>query len=177
MGLTLRRKETIDMPPPLAKKKRSRVGEITTTWATDFRDSIRSFRRTFWPTTPVYGGTVLSYSAARALYRNDEKKANLGSGFCRRIVNSTMDFMELPRCDTGDEVVDEFVNKCIHTFWAGKLTEGIRDACRDADTVIRIRRHDPENPLVSAEEWESCYLEVVPPETVAIYYKEGWRRA
>jgi hypothetical protein len=172
MNLMKRNYTESTLAPPVAKKK-GLVGEISTGWATSALNGIRYFRRTFWPTPVVYGGTVVSYATARALYRNDQKNSNLGAGFGRRIINSTMDFTGLPQSDTGDEVIDEFLNKCIHTYWNGKLIEAIRDCCRDADTVIRIRRYDPENPLVSAEEWESCYLEVIPPESCTIFYKQG----
>lgn len=169
----LNRENTSSSSPPAVIPKGVRVGEISTGWANAFRNGIRSFRRTFWPASPTYSGTAISYELARSLYRNDNKKANLGSGFCRRIVNSVGDFMELPWSATGDEVVDEFLNKAIHTYWASVIQQAIRDAVRDADTVVRVRRHDPENKLVSAEEWEMCYLEVIPPESVAIYYKQN----
>lgn len=169
--LPTRTKSTsLDRPKPPGKAKRGRIGEITTTWARDFRDSMRKLRHGFWPTTVNYGRSTLSYADARALYRNDDKKANLGSGFGRRIINSVPDFMDLPMSATGDEVIDEFLNKGIHTFWAAELQQVIRDATRDGDSVLRVRRHNPENKLVSVDEWESCYLEVVPPETCAIYY-------
>lgn len=170
MGILTRRE--IEPAPPLARR-RSKIGEISTAWAGEVRNGLRSFRRTFWPTAPSYAGTTLSYSQARRLYRNDDKSNNLGAGFCKRIINATVDFMELPRSATGDEIVDEFLNRCIETFWVAELEQFFRDVVRDADSIVRIRRHDPENPLISPDEWESCYLEVVPPESCAIYYAQG----
>jgi hypothetical protein len=75
---------------------------------------------------------------------------------------------------TGDEIVDEFLNRGI-TFTGGELVQMIRDSMRDGDTVLRVRRHDPENKLVSADEWESCYLEIVPPESMRDLLQAGWR--
>lgn len=171
MGLLTKREHPA--APPLARKPKTLVGEISTAWARTWDSAFGRIRRTLWPSVPAYGGTVLSYESARAYYRNDQAKSSLGAGFARRIINSVADFMELPRPDSGDEVVDEFLNKCMTTFWNGKLYEAFRDVARDGDTVLRLRRHDMNNPLVSAEEWESCYLEVIPPESCAIYYKEG----
>lgn len=171
MGI-LTRDKTTDPPPPVSRRK-SRVGEISTSWVHSFTGGIRTLRRSFWPTTPSYVGTKISYDLTRQLYRNDNKTASLGAGFARRIINSTVDFMELPRAASGDEIVDEFLNKCIGVYWRGEIQQMLRDACRDADTVVRVKRHDPNNKLVSAEEWESCYLEIIPPERCGIYYKQN----
>jgi len=88
-------------------------------------------------------------------------------------VNSRPDFIDLPHSATGDEVFDEFLDNCIHNYWSPQLVQMIRDATRDADTVVRIRRFSSDNPLVSAEEWESCYLEIVSPERCSIIYRQG----
>jgi len=137
----------------------------------------QAFRRTFWPTTTSITGTKINYNNTRKLYRNDDPRTNLGSGIVRRIVNSRVDFMELPHSATGDELIDEFLDTCISVYWQNELQQMIRDATRDADTVVRIRRHSQENPLISPEEWEACYLEIVPPEKCSIIYKQhGDRR-
>lgn len=167
----LTRREAQPDPPPLSKR-RSRIGEISTGWVRDLSHGLRTFRKTFWPTTPLYAGTAISYELARSLYRNDNRKSNLGAGFCRRIINANVDFMELPYSATGDEIIDEFLNKGISVYWRAEIEQTFRDATRDAETVLRVRRHDPENPLVSPEEWEICYLEVVSPERAAIYYQQ-----
>jgi hypothetical protein len=169
MGLLSKDKQ-IDIPP-IARPKKGRIGEITTTWA-NIWSGIR--RKGLWPTPVAYmsGSTKLSYSLARALYRNDQQTSNLGAGFCKRIVNAIVDFTELPMSATGDEIIDEFLNNCIHTYWRSELLQMIRDASRDADVIVRVRRHDPANRLVTPDEWESCYLEIVPPETCAIYYRQ-----
>jgi hypothetical protein len=168
----LRDKTSLDRPP-MARPKKSRIGEISTSWANTFAGVFR--RRGLWPSAPQYqsGSTCLTYALARALYRNDNKASNLGAGFGKRIVNSIVDFTDLPMAASGDEVVDEFLNNAIHNYWSAPIQQFIRDLCRDADSVIRVRRHDTNNKLVAVDEWESCYLEIVPPETVAIYYKEN----
>lgn len=172
MGILTRNKPETDLVV--------QTGEISTAWATGWlggiRTGFRNFRRTFWPTTPSYAGTKVSYAKTRQLYRSDDKNSNLGSGMIRRIVNSRVDFMELPFPATGDEIVDEFLQTCIDTYWAADLQQMIRDTVRDAETVVRIRRHGENNPLVSPEEWEACYLEIVPPERTSIYYKQNGDR-
>lgn len=154
-----------------------RVGEISTSWASGvgkgLRNAFRSLSRTFWPSTPSMAGTKITYAKTRSLYRNDDSQSNLGGGIIRRIINSRVDFMELPHPSTGDEIVDEFLESCIHVYWAAELQQMIRDACRDADTVVRIRRHPQDDPLVTEEEWEACYLEILPPERVTVYYAQG----
>lgn len=156
------------------------VGEISTRWATGWlggiRTGFRNFRRTFWPTTPSYAGTKVSYTTTRQLYRSDDKNSNLGSGMVRRIVNSRVDFIELPFVATGDEVIDEFLQKGIDTYWSSDLQQMIRDATRDAETVVRIKRYNQDNPLISAEQWEICYLESVPIERTSIYYLQNGDR-
>ncbi len=153
------------------------IGEISTRWAKGWfgglRTGFRNFRRTFWPTTPSYAGTKISYEQTRNLYRSADKQSNLGAGMVRRIINARVDFIELPHPSSGDDVVDEFLYKCIWTYWASALQQMIRDSTRDAETVIRIKRHDQSNRLISDEEWEACFLEVIPPERVSIYYKQG----
>lgn len=166
------RKKTKVEIPPMARRKRSLIGEMSTAWSSAVVNNLRSFRKTFWPMPTSYVGTKVTYALTRKLYRNDDRKSNLG-GFGKRIVNSTVDFMGLPIVASGDEIVDEFLNKCVDNYWRGELTQAFRDSCRDGETIVRVRRHDPDNPLISPEEWEACYLEVVTPETCAIYYKTG----
>jgi hypothetical protein len=169
----LSRRDNTSTIPPMARPKKGRIGEISTSWARGFAGVLR--RTGLWPTAPQYlGGTsAISYALARSLYRNDNKSSNLGAGFCKRIVNAIVDFVELPHAASGDEVVDEFLTNAIHNYWAPQLQQMVRDSARDADTVVRVRRYDQNNPLISPDEWETCYLEIVPPETVAIFYKQG----
>lgn len=179
MGLFSSTRLPADAPPmalPPGKHKTGIISEISTAWTSGLRSSFRSFRRTFWPTASNFGGTQISYERTRSLYRNDDKKVNLGSGVCRRIVNSSMDFIGIPRSSTGDEIVDEFLDKCLNNYWGNQILEMYRNACRDADTVVRVRRDELDDPLVSPEEWECCYLEVIDPERCVIYYEFGNKR-
>ena len=146
---------------------------VPSDWFGRLRTRFQGFRRTFWPTRPSMGSTKIDYHKTRSLYRNDDPKTNLGSGIVRRIVNSRADFIDLPHSATGDELYDEFLDNCIHVFWRAQLIQMIRDATRDADTIVRIRRHSSDNPLVASEEWEACYLEIVSPERCSILYKQG----
>jgi hypothetical protein len=130
-------------------------------------------RRTFWPGRPVYDNTKVNYEIARQLYRNDGNDSNLGAGFCRPIIDLTVEFMGMPRASTGDEIYDDHINDCIETYWGDSLQQMIRNACRDSHTIVRIRRKDMKsNVLVEREESEACFFEIYEPERVAIYYDE-----
>lgn len=155
---------------------RKRIGEMIGSWNLGVRSSFRGFRKSFWPGQVAFEGAAVSYAKTRALYRNDDGKSNLGGGFSRRIINSTPDYMGMPRSVSGDVAVDDFLNNAIQDAWGSDLTQVIRDACRDSKTILRYRRENPDNPLVTAEEWANGYLEVVPPESVEIYYTDNTHR-
>jgi len=132
-----------------------------------------SLRRSFWPGRPTYDRTKIHYDMARQLYRNDAADSNLGSGFCRPIIDLAVNFMGLPRAASGDDIADDYLNDCISNHWASELQQMIRNACRDSLTIVRIgRKNAKTNPLVTDEESEACFLEIVDPERVAIFYDE-----
>jgi hypothetical protein len=136
------------------------------------RVSWDALRRTFWPTSngAIVPRQQVNYGQARALYRNDDRSMNLGSGFSKPIIDLTVQFMGIPRAVTGDEILDEFLNDCIRCYWPVQIQEMIRNSCRDSKTVVRMRRADTDDPLVTAQESAACYLEVLMPEQVEIIY-------
>jgi hypothetical protein len=151
---------------------RQLVSEQFTTVTGSLRNPWASIRRTFWPGRPAYDRTKVNFDLARQLYRNDGE-TNLGSGFCRPIIDLEVEFMGLPRSATGDEIVDDYLNGCIHVFWASALDQMKRNAMRDSMTVVRITRKDfNDDPLVTEEESEACFLEIIDPERVAVFYDE-----
>ena len=140
---------------------------------TGLRQAWQGLRRTFWPGRPVYDNSKVNYEIARQLYRNDGNETNLGAGFCRPIIDLTVEFMGMPRSASGEIDFDDFLNECIETYWTDSLQQMVRNACRDSHTIVRVRRKDvAENPLVTEEEAEHCFLEIYEPERVAIYYDE-----
>lgn len=154
--------------------KSAKVGEMID-WSvttTGLRSVWSAFsRRTFFPSKPSYASSKVNYEKARQLYRNDGRNFNLGGGFCRPIIDAPVGFMGLPRSASGDEIVDDFLNKCIETYWAPQLHEMFRNTTRDSHAVVRFRRSESRgNPLVTVEESQSGYLEVIAPERCSIYY-------
>jgi hypothetical protein len=148
-----------------------RVKGVTEMVDNGLRVSFGSLRRTFWPVSALSVSRV-NIQKTRNLYRNSDAATNLGSGFVRRIINAVPEYMSLPYVATGSEETDELLNHCIHQFWPVQLTEMVRDACRDTKVIARLRRGDINtNPLLSDEEVRSCYIEVIPPEQVEIFYR------
>lgn len=109
----------------------------------------------------------VNYSITRQLYRNDGDIC-LGSGFARPIVDLQVGFIGLPIVNTDNEATNDFLNECIQDHWASEIQALIRDAIRDSKTVVRVRRPDILDPLMTLDEAEHCVLEIVPPETVTI---------
>jgi hypothetical protein len=154
---------------PTIKRK---ISEMTSAWSTGLRTSfgqvVGSITHRFWPRT-IVGVSRVTFEKTRALYRNDAKEVNLGSGFCHPIIDLTVSFLGLPHSSIGDEIVDEFLDKCIHVYWANQIQAFVRDSCRDSSTVVRFRKSKP-NSLMVDDEIACGYLEIVPPETCVIFY-------
>jgi hypothetical protein len=125
----------------------------------------------YWGATPAYENTIINYDAARQLYRNDGD-ANLGSAFCKPIVNLQVQFMGLPTATVESEVIDDQLNNCLHNFWADDLQQMFRDSIRDSKTIVRIRQDSGDDPLMTAEEREHCKIECIAPERVLIFRNE-----
>src|SRR5215831_9631415 len=75
----------------------------------------------FWPTKhPAGEASVVNYDMTRMLYRNDGE-IGLGAGFAKPIVDVTVNFLGMPNVLLDDEDETEFLNECIHDFWAPQL--------------------------------------------------------
>ncbi len=149
----------------------TKVSEQIATLSGSLRSSFRSLGREVWPRIPVYSQSMVNYDLARSLYRNDDGKHNLGSGFSRIIIDTVVAFMGIPHVKGGDnEANDDFLNDCLQNYWRAEIGQMIIASCRDSKTIVRLRQHDFNDPLVATEERDHCYLEIVPPERVRVLY-------
>lgn len=137
--------------------------------ANAIRTGFRSLGMRFWPQGLATLDTpTVNYDVTRSLYRNDNVDMQLGSGFCKPIVDIQVNFIGLPTASTDSETLDDFLNACLHDFWADALQQVFRDAMRDSKTVVRVRRPDIDDPLMTVSEAEHCQLEIVAPERVEV---------
>lgn len=132
------------------------------------RSRFRVLTSKYWGSTPAYENTLVAYDLARQLYRNDGE-ANLGSQFCRPVIDLQVEFLGLPSASVEDEMIDDRLNSCLHDFWADDLQQMFRDAMRDSKTIVRIRQDSANDPLMTVEEREHCKIECVAPERVLIF--------
>jgi hypothetical protein len=132
------------------------------------RSGFRAVGLRFWPQShPSGSGTVVNYDYCRQLYRNSGDNA-FGAGFAKPIVDLQVGFMGLPFASTEDEMTDDFLNECLTNHWADELQQMFRDAIRDSKTIVRIRKPDILDPLMTIEEAQHCQLEIIPPDRVDI---------
>lgn len=132
------------------------------------RSRFRVTTSKYWGSVPAYENTAVIYDKTRQLYRNDGNE-NLGSGFCRPIVDLAVQFMGLPSASVEDEIIDDRLNSCLHDYWGEVVQQIFRDAIRDSKTIVRIRQPAMDDPLMTAEEREHCTIECVAPERVVIF--------
>ena len=111
--------------------------------------------------------SVVNYDLTRRIYRNDGDNC-LGTGFAKPIVDLQVGFIGIPIANTENEETNDFLNECITDHWANEIQEMMRDVLRDSKTIVRIRRPDILDPLMTLDEAEHCALEIVPPELVEI---------
>jgi len=135
---------------------------------TGLRSKFRVLSSKYWGGQPAFENTIISYDVARQLYRNDGP-ANLGSVFCKPIVDLQVQFMGLPSASVEDEIIDDRLNTCLHTFWADEIQQMLRDAIRDSKVIVRITQPSGDDPLMTAEEREHCQIECIVPERVMIF--------
>ncbi len=132
------------------------------------RSSFRAVGLRFWPQShPTGAGTVVNYDYCRKLYRNSGDNA-FGGGFAKPIVDLQVGFIGLPFASTQDEETDDFLNECLTDHWADELQQMLRDAMRDSKTIVRLRKPDILDPLMTIEEAQHCTLEIIPPDRVDI---------
>lgn len=134
------------------------------------RSTFRVVGNSFWPRShPSEEGTVINYEYTRALYRNSGDN-KLGAAFAKPIVDLQVGFMGLPRISTGNDSLDLFLNECVEDYWTDEIQQMFRDAIRDSKVVVRVRRPDVLDPLMTLDEAEHCCIELIPPERVDLQY-------
>jgi len=122
----------------------------------------------FWPTKhPAGEASVVNYDMTRMLYRNDGE-IGLGAGFAKPIVDVTVNFLGMPNVLLDDEDETEFLNECIHDFWAPQLREMFTAAIRDSKVIVKLCWPDILDPLMTIDESEHGTLEIIPPDLVDI---------
>lgn len=146
--------------------------QVVPPWAWFNFDGIRSSFRAvgvrFWPQShPASSGTVVNYDYCRQLYRNSGS-TGFGGGFAKPIVDLQVGFMGLPFASTENEELDDFLNECLTNYWADELQQMMRDSIRDSKTIVRLRKPDLFDPLMTIEEAQHCSIEIIPPDRVDI---------
>ena len=149
------------------------IPEWSFTPLSGLRSGFQILATRFWGSQPAYDNTIVNYDHCRPLYRNDGDTSNLGAGFCKPIIDLTVDFIGVPTASTDDETTTDFLNKCLHDYWGSEIKQVFRNSMRDSKTIMRLRLPDINNPLVSMEERTYGVLETVDPERVAIQYRPG----
>jgi len=132
------------------------------------RSRIRVLSSKYWSGQPAYENTLVDYDTARQLYRNDGPN-NLGTGFCKPIVDLQVEFIGLPKATVEDEDIDDRLNTCLHDYWGDTLQQMLRDSIRDSKVIMRITQPSGNDPLMTAEEREHCQIECIVPERVMIF--------
>lgn len=144
------------------------VSQIPWTVITGIRSTFRFNGTKFWPTShPLSEGTVVNYEYCRTLYRN-AGDVGFGSGFAKPIIDLPVAFMGIPVATTEDDTKNDFLNECLHLYWTDEIQQMLRDAMRDSKTIVRIRRPDVIDPLMTLDEADHGVLEVIVPERVEI---------
>jgi len=136
------------------------------------RSAFRLVGGTFWPKAhPRDEGTIVNYDLCRQMYRNSGDNA-LGTAFAKPIVDLQVGFIGIPtvQIDDASNDVNDLLNECITDSWAGDLQEMFKDAIRDSKIIVRFRRPDVLDPLMTMDEADHFRIECVPPERVDLEY-------
>ena len=134
------------------------------------RSAFRVIGGTFWPKAhPAAEGTIVNYDLCRQLYRNSGDNA-LGAAFAKPIVDLQVGFIGIPTVTLDDSDLTDLLNECISEYWAGQLQEMFKDSIRDSKVVVRFRRPDVLDPLMTMEEADHFQIECIPPERVDLQY-------
>lgn len=134
------------------------------------RSSWRALSGEFFPKQPAYDKTEINFDYARQLYRNDGDETMLGGGFCRAIIDRSVDFIGLPIVSTDDEDRDAEVNDAIEKSWKPQIVEMLRNSMRDSKCVVRLWQPLATNPLVTEDERVYGRIQVYEPERVTLTY-------
>jgi hypothetical protein len=140
------------------------------TFTTGLRSISRSIMGPFLP-RPAFDRTKVDMDMARQLYRNDAGDSHLGAGFCKPIIDRSVEFIDLPVLSVDDEAEDADLNTAVKDYWAPQLIEMFRNVMRDSRTWVRVWQPRVDDPLTTMQEREFCTLTIVDPERVqsAIY--------
>lgn len=136
------------------------------------RSAFRLVGGAFWPKShPAAEGTIVNYDLLRQLYRNSGDNA-LGAGFAKPIVDLQVSFLGIPTVTLGmaDDTLDALLNECISDYWAGDLQEMFKDAIRDSKVIVRFKKPDILDPLMTLNEAQHFQIECLPPERVDLEY-------
>lgn len=139
-------------------------------WYSPSMSALRSLFSEGFFQRPRMSATTVNFDLARSLYRNDNPRYNLGSGFVRPIVDLTVQYMGVPSVSTDDPDTDDFLNECLREYWAPKLLEAYRDMMRDSKVVVMFRQPSIDNPLFTEEDRKHGKLDIIPPEMISITF-------
>lgn len=135
------------------------------------RSALKSLSSGYYssPTSPVLRDTKIKKNDARALYFNTNPMLNKGAFLARPIVDSTADYIGIPRLSTQNDDTDVIINNWVTKFWKKQLWEMYKNSLREADTWVRLRKPFP-SPLISSVEEDVIELEVYDSDRVTPYY-------
>lgn len=148
---------------------KEKVSEQISTFSFQLGAGWNTLRRSFWTAWEGRAKGSVNFTLVRELYRNDMEQSALGAGFCKPIIDLSVEFMGIPRAASGDEDTDEFLSMCFQDYWAPQLNEMKRNAMRDSITTVRMRKPGA-SPLTTPDEARYCRLEIISPETCDVYY-------
>lgn len=124
----------------------------------------------WWSKSSLVSAEV-DYDLARELYINSNDNYKLGGGFCRRIIDAAVEFIGTPRAASEDETLDDWLNSSIEDWWGDALQQLYRNALRDSKCVVRLSKYNfLDDPLISAEDDDRIFMEVIEPERVKLYF-------
>src|SRR5262245_39808430 len=132
------------------------------------RSQFRIWGTKFWVDKhPTTEGTTANYPYLRSLYNNSGENG-YGGGFAKPIIDLEVAFMGIPVASTDDDSLNDFLNDCLHKYWTSEVQQMFRDAMRDSKTIVRLRRPDVLDPLMTLDEADHGVIEVIVPERVEI---------
>lgn len=140
-------------------------------WSTSGLRSIYRINSTgFFSDAPVFDKTRVDYDLARQLYRNDGGDTHLGAGFCKPIIDRTVEFIGIPQVSSDDETLDNRINDAIDRHWKPQIIEMLRNSMRDSLTYVRVWQPLADDPLTTDDERVAGSLMIYDPERVTVIY-------
>lgn len=124
----------------------------------------------FFGNRPAFDKTGVDFDLARQLYRNDGSDSALGAGFCKPIIDRSVEFMGMPYISSDNESIDAAVNTAIERYWRPQLAEMFRNSMRDSVTYARVWQPLANDKLVTEEERQACHITLYEPERIRVQY-------